>query len=57
MTKCSLPRQHAEVTRVSLIFVVDYMPVGVVHLDALPNKSTHRAGLGAADTLRYNMTY
>lgn len=31
-----LPWQHAEVTGVSLIFVVDDMPVGVVHLDALP---------------------
>lgn len=48
----SLPWQHAEVTGVSLVFVVDYMPVSVVHLDALP---TQRAGLGAAETLKHNM--
>jgi len=35
-----LPRQHAEVTGVSLVLVVDHVPVGVVHLDALPNRST-----------------
>lgn len=46
----TLPWQQAEVTRVSLIFVVDYMPVGVVHLDALPNSSKHTAGLGVTDT-------
>lgn len=50
----SLPRQHAEIPGVSLIFVVDYMPVSVVHLDALPNRSTHRARLGSTDTLGYN---
>lgn len=45
-----LPRQHAEVTGVRLVLVVDYVPVGVVHLDALPNterrirssRSTHK---------------
>lgn len=31
----SLPWQHAEITGVSLVFVVDNVPVGVVHLDAL----------------------
>lgn len=34
---CSLPRQHAEVSRISLVFVVDYVPVSVVHLNALQN--------------------
>lgn len=50
----SLPWQHAEVARVSLIFVVDSVPVGVVHLDALPNRSTQRARLGAADIFKYS---
>lgn len=36
-----LPWQHAEITRVGLVLVVDDMPVGVVHLDALPNRSAH----------------
>lgn len=31
----SLPWQHAEIARVSLVLVVDDVPVGVVHLDAL----------------------
>lgn len=37
-----LPRQQAKIPGVSLIFVVDHMPVGVVHLDALSNTSQHR---------------
>lgn len=53
----SLPWQHSEITRVSLIFVADYVPVGVVHLDALPNRSTQRAGLQpAAEQTHSNIT-
>lgn len=58
-TKCfssSLPWQHAEVTRVSLIFVVDDMPVSVVHLNALPNRSTHKAGLGLGQQICSDIT-
>lgn len=33
-----LPGQHAEITRVCLIFIVDDVPICVVHLDALPIK-------------------
>ena len=35
--------KHPEVSGVGLVFVIDDVPVCVVHLDALPNSSTHNS--------------